>query len=41
MPPIERKGVDDMEVTWTDIFVFGTFLVALISLVLQAIDKKK
>ncbi len=41
LAPIERKGVDDMEVTWPDIFTFGIFLVALISLVLQANDKKK
>ena len=30
-----------MEITWTDIFVFGTFLIGLISLVIQANDKKK
>ncbi len=30
-----------MEITWPDIFTFGIFLVGLISLVLQANDKKK
>ncbi len=40
MPPIERKGVVDL-VTWPELFVFGTFLIALISLVLQANDNNK
>ena len=39
-PPIEREGVVDM-VTWQELFQFGIFLIALISLVIQANDKKK
>ena len=40
LPPIERKGVADM-VTWQELFQFCLFIVALISLVLQANDNKK
>lgn len=40
MPPDERKGVVDV-VTWQELLQFGLFIVALISLVFQAIDKKK
>ena len=28
-------------VTWTELFAFGMFLIALISLIVQIIDKKK
>ena len=28
-------------VTWTELFAFGMFLIALISLIVQIIDKKR
>ena len=40
MSPIEREGVVDM-VTWQELFQFGIFLIALISLIIQDKDKKK
>ena len=40
MPSIEREGVVDM-VTWQELFQFGIFLIALISLIIQDKDKKK
>ena len=40
MPPIAREGVVDM-VTWQELFQFGIFLIALISLIIQDKDKKK
>ena len=40
LPPIEREGVVDM-VTWQELFQFGIFLIALISLIIQDKDKKK
>ena len=39
-PRIEREGVVDM-ITWTELFAFGMFIIALISLVIQVIEKKK
>ena len=39
-PQFEREGVANM-VTWQELLQFGLFLVALISLVVQAQDKKK
>ena len=38
--PNRKKGGEHM-VTWQDLFQFGLFLVALISLVLQEHDNKK
>ena len=40
LPPIERKGVVDL-VTWSELIQFGIFLIALISLIIQAKDNKK
>ena len=40
LPPIERKGVVDL-VTWTELIQFGIFLIALMSLIIQAKDNKK
>lgn len=39
-PPIVREGVVDM-VAWQELFQFGIFLIALISLIIQDKDKKK
>ena len=40
LPPIERKGVVDL-VTWQELFQFGIFLIALISLIIQDKENKK
>ena len=40
MPPYIRKGVVMDMFTWQDLMQFGLFIVALISLVLQANEKK-
>lgn len=41
LPPIyKREGVTDMNVTWSELFQFGTFVVAVINLILL-VNKKK
>lgn len=40
LPPYERKGVVVM-LTWQDLLQFCMFIIALISLVIQANEKKK
>ena len=40
-PQSQREGVSVMDVTWEEIFQFCTFVVAVISLVLQANGNKK
>ena len=39
-PESREEGVIGM-VTWTELFAFGMFLIALISLIVQIIDNKK
>ena len=39
-PDLYREGVVGM-ITWTELLAFGMFIMGLISLVLQIIDKKK
>ena len=39
-PDSKEKGVIRM-ITWTELFAFGMFVIALISLVVQIIEKKK
>ena len=42
MPPIyKREGVTDMNVTWSELFQFGTFVVAVINLILLVNNKKR
>ena len=41
LPPIERKGVAGMDVTWEGIFQFCMLIAAVIALVLQANNKKR
>ena len=40
IPPDERKGVCDM-VTWPELLQFSLFVISLISLIVQIIEKKK
>ena len=41
LPPIyKREGVTDMNVTWSELFQFCTFVVAVIDLILL-VNKKK
>ena len=40
-PQSQREGVSVMDATWEEIFQFCTFVVAVISLVLQANGNKK
>ena len=39
-PDSKEKGVIGM-ITWSELFAFGMFVIALISLIVQIIDKKK
>ena len=39
-PDSKEKGVIGM-ITWTELFAFGMFVIALISLIVQIIDNKK
>ena len=39
-PDSKEKGVIGM-ITWTELFAFGMFVIALISLIIQIIDNKK
>ena len=39
-PDPKEKGVIGM-ITWTELFAFGMFVIALISLIVQIIEKKK
>ena len=39
-PRSKREGVIGM-ITWTELFAFGMFVIALISLIVQIIDNKK
>lgn len=39
-PDPHREGVIGM-ITWTELFAFGMFIIALISLIVQSIDNKK
>ena len=39
-PDSKEKGVIGM-ITWTELFAFGMFVIALISLIVQIIDHKK
>jgi len=39
-PDPQREGVVDV-ITWTELFAFGMFIIALISLIVQIIEKKK
>ena len=39
-PESKDKGVIGM-ITWTELFAFGMFVIALISLIVQIIEKKK
>ena len=39
-PDSKEEGVIRM-ITWTELFAFGMFVIALISLIVQIIEKKK
>ena len=39
-PDSKEEGVIGM-ITWSELFAFGMFVIALISLIVQIIDKKK
>ena len=39
-PDSKEEGVIGM-ITWTELFAFGMFVIALISLIVQIIDNKK
>ncbi len=41
LPPIEREGVTDMDVTWEGIFQFCMLIIAVIALVRQDNNKKR